>query len=200
MTPVTPEVKTPVTQECVTVVIVAERDLETRRFLLLIEQLAEVKGSKKAAARHIRVDPSYVVKLVSEPERKVGLEVLKRAEERLGLDSAFFHDASLGDAPSFQGHQAATRIERDVPESFRIWREQLGPKDLPADVEARMLETGFRYAPEDAARWTIIYHEVVAELRGRRVASSVRASEEETARAKEEAEKAGLMKPQRSKK
>jgi hypothetical protein len=122
MTLVTRDVKTPVTQECVTVVTVAERDLATRRFLLLIEQLAEIEGSKKAAARHLRVDPSYVVKLVSEPERKVGLEVLRRAEERLGLDPAFFHDATLGETPDFGRHKAAARVEREVPESFQIWR------------------------------------------------------------------------------
>lgn len=92
---------------------------------------------------------------------------------------------------------AESRIEYEVPESFRLWKEQIAPLQAPhltPEVEARMLDTKFKYAPQDAPRWTIIYHEVLAEMRGREVASRRQASRELTEQAQKEAAEAGLMK------
>lgn len=86
-----------------------------------------------------------------------------------------------------------SRVESDeVPESFTTWRTTMAPSDVSPEIAARMLETHFRYPPEDAWRWNVIYQEVLAEARGRRVSSVVRASEEETERARKEAEALGL--------
>lgn len=89
-------------------------------------------------------------------------------------------------------------VEVDVPESFLIWKEQLAPTMAPLltpEIEAQMIGTNFRYSREDAARWQVIYGEVLAEIRGRRAASLAQAQAEDTAAARAGLKKSGAMKP-----
>lgn len=125
---------------------------------------------------------------------------------RPGSEAIVGISRELGVSPHFLLHGTPppeSRVEQDVPESFRIWREHIAPEVAPGltpAVEARMLETKFRYPPQDAPRWTIIYHEVLAEMRGRLVASQEQATRELTEQARTEANEVGLMKPPPKKK
>lgn len=93
------------------------------------------------------------------------------------------------------------RVETDVPESFEIWKREIAPYQAPEltrEVEERMLGTMFRYPREDAARWQVIYGEVLAELRGRRPKSLTNAGKEATEQAEREREALGIPKVKKS--
>jgi hypothetical protein len=109
----------------VTVVSMADdQRLPTRRFLLLIDQVAEdrraeagkARPSRKATAKDLGVDPSYVVKLRTESWREVGVDILTRVQSALGVQPAFFHDAALGEEPHYRDHLVATHVEREADE------------------------------------------------------------------------------------
>lgn len=94
----------------------AERRLQTVRFLLLIDQLAEEPevGSRKAAAKMLGCHPSYIVKLKNQPWREVGVEIMDRARAAVGgLRSDFFEDASLVDPDYHDFIGDERRVERD---------------------------------------------------------------------------------------
>ena len=104
----------------------------------------------------------------------------------------------LGTSVEWLDYGISTRVESDeIPESFRIWREEMAPANLDPEVEAEMLRHAFRFDKEDAEAWDGVYRASRTIVRRRQVSSVARAADEETARVREEAEKAGLMKPSR---
>lgn len=169
VTQVTPMRKTHVTRLRVTVVSMADdQRLPTRRFLLLIDQVAEdlrreqgrSKPSRKAAAKSLKVDPSYVVKLRTEDHREVGVEILTRVQKLRGIRPEFFHDPALGEEPHYRDHLVGSHVEREADEGhpaierfiaahpeaspkhqaeLRSLRRSLGPDSITEEVLLGML-------------------------------------------------------------
>lgn len=129
---------TTVSTSCLTIVIV--RPLETRRYLLLLRQLADdpdIRSERQAALR-LKIDPSYAVKLRTEESREVDLDVLRRAQAALRLDRRFFFDPSLGSEPNYRDHIVGSHVELD---------ESRGTPNVEAAIAAR--EASGRALPDD---------------------------------------------------
>jgi hypothetical protein len=90
-----------------------ERNLETERYLLLIEQLVEKCGSREAAAKHVGASESYPIKLRNEPWRNVGMDKLKAAKERVHLRSELTLESRAPDAWSPPNAEANARREAE---------------------------------------------------------------------------------------
>lgn len=74
--------------------MMARRDQHTRRFLELIDQLADevgrTHGWKKQVAERLGVSQSYIPQLTKDASRSVRKESMLRAAKRLGIKVAFF--------------------------------------------------------------------------------------------------------------
>lgn len=87
-------------------------------------------------------------------------------------------------------------VERDLPASFAVWREQMAPPDLSPETARRMLETHFRFPPDEAYRWGQVYDLVRTEMSGRAAPAGTADTEDAGAVAK----RAGLKKLAKRKK
>lgn len=87
-----------------TLVSAMPRALRTRRFLVLLDQLAAELGSYAKAEKRLGIATGYASKLRREEHRDVGARVIAEARRRLHLRDGFFTDPSLGDSPNYRNH------------------------------------------------------------------------------------------------
>lgn len=93
-------------------------DLPSRRYALLVRQLAEERerkyGYKSQIARLLGVHPSYI-RQIEDGEQRIGEHTIKRAVERLGLHPEYFTNEALGNEPSYRDFQIRPPAGPDRP-------------------------------------------------------------------------------------
>lgn len=118
-------------------------------------------------------------------------EALRSVAAALGVSEAYLRGDTSDEASDRE-------VQRESEASYLAWRSSsLAPPDLRPEIERRMLATRFRFPPDQLWRWGTIHDQVVAEIRGRQVASELRAKEEATAEARDEAKSEGATRPKR---
>ncbi len=142
--------------------------------------------TQEQVAREIGVSSITISRYERGAIESPDVEVLRRLAHVYGSTL----DWMLGREPQTD----ESRVEVDVPESFRVWRETMAPADLSPQAEERMLQTHFRFPPQDAYRWGQVYDLVMAELRGRRSSREIEAEEQATQEADRTRKTAGLRK------
>lgn len=156
----------------------AERRLETTRFLALARQLEAELGSRNAAAEAMGIDASYISHLRGGKRMNIGGDVRKRVAKKLDLSGRYFDDEALGEAPDyrkFQGAEAPVLTSVELDEDVRTaliellaqWDEdRQGPQ--PSDEEVDWLRTKIDFRADRRAGLEITASLLFDRLRERR--------------------------------
>lgn len=78
-------------------------DLPTRRFRLLLSELAKSEGSLTKAAKKLGITQA-TASFIRNGDRAAGGETIQKAIKALSLESDFFYSAELGEAPAYRDH------------------------------------------------------------------------------------------------
>lgn len=138
-----------------TLVFMAERRLETKRFLVLARDLERELGSRNAAAEAIGIDPGYITHLRSGKRENIGGDVRKRAMLALDLDGRFFDLETLGDEPYYGDHQGQnapvlrhveldTEVRTALAELLDTWDDERHERPTADEIEWMNTKLDFR--------------------------------------------------------
>lgn len=165
--------------------------LMSRRYRRLAEQLARDEGGVRKAARRLGVAASTFSEHMHDLKNAKPTDI-ENAVKKLRVDWRFFTDASLGESPDYRRFVHSEKIVRDdVPASFVAWEADLAPRSYDPGVHrARMLASGFRFPPTQAAQWTRLFELILDEARG---LGQTEAGRAETAAAKAEGDALGMV-------
>jgi len=124
-------------------------DLPSRRYRVLVEQLAGERGHrygwKSEVARILGISAAYVNQIDAGKKAHAGAVSIGRALEALNLNERFFYDPTLGDAPSYTDHVRTEEVSTRSASAHSVtfWRRvHEASRRLDAAVRAHATAPG----------------------------------------------------------